>query len=82
MNVVLYINSGCVYCTKSVRFYRSLSKLQKEKGEAYNVTVATRDKLETMRSYLQEHDIEVADVVHMDKTEMTQMRTTPTIFVS
>jgi len=71
--LVMFLSSSCRYCTESVSFYRTLTRVGKDGGRLRFV-VASMDSVDGSRAYLRGHDIEVDAIV-----TTTSLVATPTL---
>lgn len=62
-SVLLYLNSGCRYCTESIPFYVRLSQLPSVKIARFRVVVLTDEPTDVIASYLGHYGIKASAIV-------------------
>jgi hypothetical protein len=63
--LVLVASSQCPYCTNSMQFYRRLGALDARRGTGLRLVVVGQEDRNTLASYLEQHELEVDDVVRV-----------------
>lgn len=76
--VVLFLHSQCQYCTQSLPFYRSLAEAHDPAGP--RLVVATRESIDTLRSYLRDNQVDIEPVVSIGIGGDRRLLLTPTVF--
>jgi hypothetical protein len=77
MNIVLYVNSNCHFCTESSPLYRQLVQVRKD-ASAVSLTAVSTEAPEITKRYLQQQAINVDHILQASLAE-AGVRGTPAI---
>lgn len=80
--LLMFIRSGCVFCTDSMPFYSRLTRELRAKPSAktLRVVVVTTDDAPTAAAYVQDHAVQV-DAIVANHLPPSKVRATPTLLL-
>lgn len=79
--LLMFLRSGCGYCTASMGFYRKLAEMRVARTTTTRLVVFSTDDPATLKDYLQRHDVAVDEAVSLriDEYQRFRVRGTPTM---
>jgi hypothetical protein len=78
--VVLYLNSGCKYCTESMDFYRRLGEWRTQDPRAATIVVVGRESESSLRSYTLAHGLKADKVISVKDGDL-KLSSTPSLLL-
>jgi len=80
--LLLFLNSSCRFCTESMPFYRRMMTTHRgERAERVTVVVVGRQPIDTMREYLNQHDVFVETIIAIEEGSNFRQHVTPSLIL-
>lgn len=79
--LILYLNSGCRFCTESMTFYRAIADELKTRRHAVQVVAIAIESEVAIQTYLTQYGVRVDKAASVTGSEWSKLRATPTILI-
>ena len=81
--LILFVRSGCRYCTASMPFYRQLAEAARHQAGGVRLVAVSHEPREILARYLEEHQVRVDSAVSLSPAELRHFRVngTPTLLL-
>lgn len=78
--VVIFVSSGCQYCTKSMDFYRRVSDSRSGASQPFKLIVVGLESVESLRTYTQAHNLGVDQLLQV-RPGVLKLTSTPSLLL-